>query len=78
LHPKRTDEPHLERVPPPTLGRFDAMIDEWFPLTYMLNNLNRGLGLTDSYPFVLSGPAVDKLRLVHDVATEASKDVPNL
>jgi hypothetical protein len=32
----------------------------------VLNNLNRGLGLPDSYPFVLSGPVVDKLRFIHD------------
>ena len=39
----------------------------WFPLTYVLNNLNRGLGLPDAYPFVLSQPAIDKLRFVHDI-----------
>ena len=36
------------------------------PLTYVLNNLNRGLGLSDSYPFVLSPPVIDKLRFIHD------------
>ena len=39
----------------------------WFPLTYVLNNLNRGLGVPDAYPFVLSQPAIEKLRFVHDV-----------
>ena len=33
---------------------FDQMIERWFPLTYVLNNLNRGMGLQDAYPFVLS------------------------
>jgi hypothetical protein len=28
--------------------------------------LSRGLGLPDSYPFVLSVPAIDKLRFIHD------------
>jgi hypothetical protein len=46
---------------------FERVIDRWFPLTYVLNNLNRGLGLSDGYPFVLSTPAIDKLRFVHDV-----------
>ncbi|MEO8070813.1 MAG: putative zinc-binding metallopeptidase, partial [Acidobacteriota bacterium] len=46
---------------------FDKMIDSWFPITYMLNNLNRGLGLSDPYPFVLSQPAIEKLRYVHDM-----------
>jgi hypothetical protein len=32
----------------------------------VLNNLSRGLGLPDSYPFVLSQPAIGKLRFIHD------------
>jgi hypothetical protein len=70
LTPRRTDEPALANVPA-VLGRrrqpFDRVIDSWFPLTYALNNLNRGLGLADGYPFVLSTPAIDKLRFIHDV-----------
>jgi hypothetical protein len=45
----------------------DEMIAGWFPLTYVLNNLNRGMGLPDAYPFVLSTPAIEKLRFVHEV-----------
>jgi hypothetical protein len=70
LKPRRTDEPALANVPA-VAGRrrqtFDRVIDSWFPVTYALNNLNRGLGLPDGYPFVLSTPAIDKLRFVHDV-----------
>ena len=51
---------------------FDRLIDSWFPLIYVLNNLNRGLGLPDAYPFVLSPPAVEKLRFVHDTVTAVS------
>jgi hypothetical protein len=50
--------------------RFDQMVDAWLPLTYILNNLNRGLGLPDSYPFVLSTPVIAKLRFIHQVVTE--------
>ena len=57
LRPRRADEPSLK--PPPTRRRapepFDRMIADWFPLTYVLNNLNRGLG-PDGYPFVLAPP----------------------
>jgi hypothetical protein len=49
---------------------FDDMISDWFTMTYVLNSLNRGLGLKDLYPFVLSAPAVEKLRFVHRVCTE--------
>jgi hypothetical protein len=35
-----------------------------------LNNLSRGLGLPDSYPFVLSAPAIGKLRFIHNTIDE--------
>jgi hypothetical protein len=50
---------------------FDQIRDRWFPLTYVLNSLNRGMGLPDAYPFVLSTPALDKLRYVHEVVGRA-------
>ena len=46
---------------------FDELLKNWFAMTYLLNNLNRGLGLPDGYPFVLSVTVVRKLRFVHDV-----------
>ena len=72
LRPRRPDEPSLSpaahgRTP----GSFDRMINDWFPLTYVLNNLNRGLGAPDAYPFVLSAPAIAKLRFVHDTIEAA-------
>jgi hypothetical protein len=36
-------------------------------LTFVLNNLNRSMGLQDAYPFVLPPPAVDKLRFIHEL-----------
>jgi hypothetical protein len=78
LRPKRADEPAL-RPAETAVGRraqsFDRMIAGWFPLTYVLNNLNRGMGLPDGYPFVLSPAAVDKLRFVHEVVVHAAGDV---
>jgi hypothetical protein len=54
---------------------FDTVLDNWFPLTNALNSLNRGLGLPDLYPYVLSPKAIEKLRLVHEVIT-AARGVP--
>jgi hypothetical protein len=67
LQPEHPEEPALE-VPTETgpEGPFEKLIDSWFALTYVLNNLNRGMGLPDGYPFVLSTPTIDKLRFVHD------------
>jgi hypothetical protein len=69
LRPQGDNEPHIENIKAPAPGKFDTMIADWYSLTYVLNNLNRGLGLPDGYPFVLSKPAIEKLRLVHEVAT---------
>ena len=44
---------------------FDAVLDEWLPLTYALNALNRSMGKNDLYPFVLGPEVVAKLRFVH-------------
>jgi hypothetical protein len=53
-------------------GRFDEVIAGWIPLTLALNSLNRGMGLPDLYPFVLSTAAIGKLRFVHDVIGHAA------
>jgi hypothetical protein len=45
--------------------QFSRIIEHWLPLTYALNELNRGMGLPDLYPFVLSLRAIEKLRFVH-------------
>lgn len=66
LRPKHPNEPLLE--PDPKLIRrrdFGEVMDAWFAVTYVLNNLNRSLGQQDAYPFVLSAPAIEKLRFVH-------------
>jgi len=79
LQPRRRDEPSLSNLPASIATGdqpFDKLIDGWFPLTYVLNNLNRGLGLADAYPFVLSSPAREKLRYVHDVVAQALTGLP--
>jgi hypothetical protein len=70
LQPRRSDEPEWK----PEKGHagqrplsFDQMVERWFPLTYVLNNLNRCMGLQDAYPFVLAPPVLEKLRLIHEV-----------
>ncbi len=72
LEPARLDEPDLSldprRVAPGS--RFETLIESWYPLTYVLNSLNRGLGQPDAYPFVLSPGAVEKLRFVHGALTQ--------
>jgi hypothetical protein len=74
LRPPREGDPALREVPDPVGGKrvpFNELMESWFPLTYMLNNLNRGLGQADAYPFVISVPVVQKLRFVHDAVAGA-------
>jgi len=79
IRPRRRDEPALPKAPD-TAGTletsFDRLMASWYPLTYLLNNLNRGLGNADAYPFVLPPPAVDKLRFVHETVALTACPVP--
>jgi hypothetical protein len=76
LLPPREGDPAVRAIPNP-LGDgpepFEVLIESWFPVTYLMNNLNRGLGLPDAYPFVLTPAAVGKLRFVHDTVGEARR-----
>ncbi len=69
LQPSRRDEPAMKipDVKASSETPFDKIITDWFALTYVLNNLNRSMGLSDAYPFVLPGPTIEKIRFVHDV-----------
>jgi len=78
LKPRRQDEPSLS-VPSlplrPGVRDFSGTIEDWLGVTYVLNSLNRGLGLSDGYPFVLTQKVIDKLRFVHDTVVEAAAGV---
>jgi hypothetical protein len=43
----------------------EAIIDAWLPLTFAMNSLNRAMGHTDLYPFMLSRMVIEKLTFVH-------------
>jgi hypothetical protein len=71
LHPMHPAAKTMTAEPPNAFSfnaSFDCVLENWFPLTYALNSLNRGMGLHDVYPFVLSTPAIEKLRFIHEVA----------
>jgi hypothetical protein len=75
LAPERADEPTLDvdKTAPTATPGVEAMVRDWIALTYVLNNLNRSLGLSDAYPFVLTSQVIDKLSFVHRLITEASQ-----
>ncbi len=45
--------------------RFDQIVEAWLPVEFATNSLNRSMGLTDLYPFVLSPKVIEKLGFVH-------------
>ena len=46
---------------------FELLVEQWVPLTLLVNSLNRSLGQDDAYPFALSKAALNKLRFIHDL-----------
>jgi hypothetical protein len=53
---------------------FNTLVEQWVPVTLLVNSLNRSLGQEDAYPFALSPGALEKLRFVHDVIGETRPD----
>ncbi|HEX3830901.1 MAG TPA: putative zinc-binding metallopeptidase [Solirubrobacteraceae bacterium] len=62
-----TTDRSLKATPQHAAGErgFDEVLENWLPLTYALNAVNRSMGLDDLYPFTLAEPVIEKLRFVH-------------
>jgi hypothetical protein len=56
-------------VDDPGARGFDEIVEEWLPLTYALNAINRSMGQDDLYPFTLAPTVIEKLAFVHDAVT---------
>ncbi len=51
-------------VDPYECDSFRKVLEDWIPVSFALNSLNRSMGLADAYPFVIPDPVVDKLEFV--------------
>ena len=51
---------------------FDSLLASWIPLTCALNSINRGMGLSDLYPFVIPPAVIEKLRFIHQVIDQSN------
>jgi hypothetical protein len=49
----------------------EVIAQTWLPLTKGLNQINRSMGRSDLYPFVLAAPVITKLAFVADLVTKA-------
>ncbi len=65
--PPEANDPSLMAVPQVDHGDdpFSEIIDNWIPLTYALNAVNRSMGLSDLYPFTLGPKVIEKLSFIH-------------
>jgi hypothetical protein len=43
----------------------EMLVDAWLPIEFATNSLNRSMGLTDLYPFVISSKVIEKLDFIH-------------
>ena len=49
----------------PHQASLERIIDAWLPLTFAMNSINRSMGLSDLYPFVLGPGVIMKLSYIH-------------
>jgi hypothetical protein len=60
----------------PYKAGIDRLIDAWLPIEFATNSLNRSMGLTDLYPFLLSSKAIEKLAFIHGLTHDQAGTVP--
>jgi hypothetical protein len=53
------------------LTEIGELIDNWIPLSSLINNLNRAVGQHDAYPFVLTPMVIEKLGFIQKITQEA-------
>jgi len=56
---------------PYTSTNIEDLIENWIPLSSLINNLNRAVGQHDAYPFVLTPEVVEKLGFIARIIHEA-------
>jgi len=46
---------------------FGSIFNDWMPLSFAINSLNRSMGIPDAYPFVVSPTVVKKMAFIHQL-----------
>ncbi|MFL5286625.1 MAG: putative zinc-binding metallopeptidase [Rhodopila sp.] len=70
VDPVVTNDPALTAdvdLDPYCTGNVQQLVEPWLPLCFALNSLNRAMGMSDAYPFILSVPAIEKLGFIHSL-----------
>jgi len=53
-------------IDPYTSKSIEDIIERWIPLSFVMNSLNRAMGMKDSYPFVINVEVKRKLSFIHE------------
>lgn len=61
---------------PHTTPDMTRLIEAWLPLTFAVNSLNRSMGQSDLYPFVLPPPVIEKLGYIHGLVQGRADQSP--
>ena len=77
LFPRRLDL-EIEPFPPdalyqpdePAAATFLTFLNSWIELSAVMNEMSRGMGLPDFYPFVLPRAAVTKMHFIYVVVRQ--------
>ena len=79
VHPKVRQSGDLTvdvAIDPYRSATMEPIVDQWLPLTFAMNNLNRSMGLSDLYPFIITDPVRTKLGFIHQMLQETRQDLP--
>jgi hypothetical protein len=67
IHPGKGQDMNADISKDPyAVKDFKRIIALWLPLTFAVNSLNRSMGYSDFYPFVISPAIIEKLRFIHE------------
>ena len=59
----------------PYKAGLERLIDAWLPVEFATNSMNRSMGLTDLYPFLLSPKVIEKLGYIHALTHPTARAV---
>jgi hypothetical protein len=81
LNPKSVDATHEMGanvdIDPYETDDFEDIIKRWLPLSFVMNSLNRSMGMKDSYPFVINEAVKNKLNFIHETVRDYEKHLRN-
>ena len=52
---------------PYTIGDFETIVRVCIPISYAVNSINRAMGISDVYPFVITSPVINKMKFIHEL-----------